>query len=201
MKYYSIKISVILVGIFLLQLFLPVTDIFILDGSKPFEIWRYFSAIFIHGSFLHLILNLFGLLFFGFILEHEISSKKFLIVFLLTGIFSSIVSVFFYDKVLGASGAIFGIIGILTMLRPGMVVWAFSIPMPLFIASILWAIADILGIFFPENIANIGHLAGLFLGLVIGFYIRRKTPRIKTEKNKINIPEDYIREWERRYMG
>lgn len=199
---YSFTISIVLIFVFIMQkLFAPLTDFFIIDHAKPFEIWRYFTAIFIHGSLLHLILNLFGLLLFGFILEHEIGSKRFLIVFLATGIFSSIVSVFFYDRVLGASGAIFGIIGVLTILRPGMSVWAYSVPMPLFIASILWVTADVLGIVFPkDNIANIGHISGLAVGVLIGLYLRIKNPRIKTKKDRINIPEEYVREWERRYV-
>lgn len=201
MKYYSFKIAVVLIVVFLLQKLFSITALFVINSSKPFEIWRYLTAIFLHGNLLHLLLNLFGLLFFGFILEHEINSKKFLYVFFITGIFSSVASVFFYDKVLGASGAIFGIIGVLTILRPSMTVWAFSIPMPLFIASLLWIAVDIFGIFFPSSIANIGHLAGLFLGLIIGFYIRSKSPKINTEKNKINIPEYYIREWEERHMN
>ena len=201
MKYYSFKLAIIIIGVFLLQLLIPdFTELFVIDDSKPFEIWRYLSAIFLHGSFLHLILNLFGLLFFGFILEHEIGSKKFLIVFLLAGIFSSVVSIFFYDRVLGASGAIFGIIGALTILRPGMTVWAYSIPMPLFIAAILWVLADIFGIFSPTNIANLGHLSGLLVGALIGFYFRSKMPKANIKKDETNIPEEHIRDWEERYV-
>ncbi|MBI2449457.1 rhomboid family intramembrane serine protease [Candidatus Pacearchaeota archaeon] len=202
MKYYSFKIAAILIIVFLLQLLIPAfTDFLVIDNSMPFEIWRYFTAIFLHGGLLHLVLNLFGLVFFGFILEHEIKPKKFLLVFLTAGIFSSIISVFFYSKVLGASGAIFGIIGTLVILRPSMTVWAYSVPMPLFLASLLWALADIFGVFFPTGIANLGHLSGLFVGILIGFYLRAKMPKIKTNKEKINIPEEYVIDWEKRYMG
>ena len=83
-----------------------------------------------------------------------------------------------------------------------MSVWAFNLPMPLFLAAILWAIGDILGIFYPSGIGNIAHLSGLALGLLLGIYFRfkHKEKQEISYSYKINIPESYMQDWENRFM-
>ena len=100
--------------------------------------------------------------------------KKFLLVFFVSGILANIISVFFYPSSLGASGAISGIIGALIIVRPMLVVWAFGLPMPIFIAGIVWVAGDLIGAigYFAgnpiDNTGNIAHLAGMFFGLLFG---------------------------------
>ncbi len=156
--------------IFLVQFFFKgFTELFLLDTDALLQFWRFFTAIFLHGSFVHLLYNVFALALFGSILEKFVGSRKFMIVFLTTGILANIVSVNFYDASLGASGAIFGVIGALVVIRPWMVVWAFGLPMPLILAGILWAVGDAIGVFMPSNVANLAHLSGMFFGLILGY--------------------------------
>jgi len=173
-KYYSLWFSLAIFIIFILQIIFPIiTDFFKLTSSLAIaRPWTLFTAIFLHGSITHLLYNLFALALFGTILEHNIGSKRFLFVFFLSGLFASIASVPFYNSVLGASGAIFGVIGSLTILKPKMVIWLYGMPMPMFLAAFIWAVVDILGIFAPGNTANIAHLAGLFVGIVVAFMIK-----------------------------
>ncbi len=165
--------------VFLIQwIFSSFTDLFLLDSSSFNQPWRFLTSIFLHGSFTHLLYNGFALALFGSILERLIGSKRFLLVFFITGILANLVSVNFYDNSLGASGAIFGIIGALIFVRPLMIVWAFGLPMPIFIAGILWAGGDLIGLFVPSNVANLAHLSGMFFGLVIGAFYRKKALKI-----------------------
>lgn len=120
--------------------------------------------------------------------------------FFISGIFANLVSVFFYNSSLGASGAIFGIIGCLVILRPKMVVWAFSMPMPLFLAAILWVIGDFLGIFVPSNTANIAHLSGIALGFIFGIGYRRRFMEHKERRERIIFNESNVRDWEDRHI-
>jgi len=92
----------------------------------------------------------------------------------LSGILANIGSAYFYPASLGASGAIFGIMGTLTVLRPKMYVWVFGVPMPMFVASIIWALIDLVGMFAPSGIANAAHIAGLSSGIIIGFLLRKQ---------------------------
>lgn len=173
-KFYALKLCFVIFLIFIVQIFSEkFTDIFLLSSDAFGQYWRFFTAIFLHGGVTHLLYNLFALAFFGSVLEKTIGSRKFLTLFFVTGILANIISVNFYDSSLGASGAIFGIIGALVMLRPFMVVWAFSLPMPMFVAGILWAAGDIIGIFVPSNVANLAHLSGMFFGIIFGLFYRK----------------------------
>jgi len=197
MRLTSIWLSFVCVIMFFLQKTISgFTDLFILD-SLNFQLWTLLTSIFLHGDIGHLLYNLFGLIMFGLILENITNTKKFLLVFFSSGLFASIVSLFFYNRVLGASGAIFGIIGTVAVLKPRLTVWVANIPMPMWLASIVWLLLDIFRFFLPTGIASGAHIAGLLVGLSYGFYWKppsKKHPRI-------DLPsENEIRIWEKTWM-
>ena len=145
-KFYFIKLSVIIVIVFLLQLMFPlVTEIFVLNEKAidNHEYWRFLTAIFLHGDAAHLMYNLFALLFFGFTTERLIGSRRFLIVFFSTGILANIIAVNFYPSSLGASGAIYGILGAVAILLPDVVIYMWFFPMRMRYAAILWFLIPI----------------------------------------------------------
>ena len=175
------------------------TEVLVLNSSAWYEPWRFVSSIFLHADVTHILYNMFALVLFGLILESLIGSKKFAIVFFVTGIVANLVAVNFYDSSLGASGAIFGVIGALIVVRPSMTVWAFGMPMPIFIAGILWAAGDFIGLFVPSNVGNIAHLVGMGAGLLIGAFYRDWSAR-KTQIERVYIREGDARNWEERYL-
>ena len=197
----SLWLSLIIFVIFIFQqLISNFTDIFILDANivltRP---WTLITAVFLHSNLVHLLYNLFGLALFGIILENIIGTKKLLRLFFIAGLAASLASLPFYDRVLGASGAIFGLIGMLAILRPRMVIWLYGMPMPMFIALMVWAAADIFGIFFPSGIANIAHLAGLAIGIIFGIINYKKYKENRPEKENINIDEKKVEGWEKTF--
>lgn len=198
-------LSLICIIIFILELFSEkLLDLFLLDSRAIYssEYWRFVTAIFIHSSTTHLLYNMFGLLFFGFSLERIIGSKRFLILFLGSGIIGNLVAVNFYSSSAGASGAIYGIIGCLAIIAPFMIVWAFGLIMPMFIAAIIWIIGDVIGLFVPSNVGNIAHLSGAAVGICLGILIRLldKKSFKKAVRYRYKVPENYMRTWEDRYM-
>ncbi|MBI2631858.1 rhomboid family intramembrane serine protease [Candidatus Pacearchaeota archaeon] len=197
-KFYALQLTAICVLIFILQITLPwLTNLLLLNALAFKEIWRFVTSIFLHGNLAHLLYNAFALALFGSILESLIGGKKFLTIFFLTGILANLIAVNFYNSSLGASGAIFGIIGALVVIRPMLLIWAFGLPMPIFIAGILWAFLDFIGLFTPSNVGNIAHLAGMFFGLLLGLLFRRKSTSNSNNKgNRIIFNEDKIRSWE-----
>lgn len=199
-RFYALWLCLIVIGIYLLQVLIPgFTDLFILNKESFFQPYRFLSSVFLHGSLPHLLYNLFALGLFGSILEKLTGGKKFLLVFFLSGILASLVSVNFYERSLGASGAIYGILGCLAIIRPKMMVWTYGMPLPMFLAAIVWTLGSVMGIFIPSNIGHIAHLSGIVVGFLFGISIRSQMPR-KPRKQKIEIPESYMREWERTYM-
>jgi len=196
----ALWLSFIIFVIFLFQQLPNFTNIFILDNSlvllRP---WTALTAVFLHANISHLFYNLFALALFGFILESIIGTRKFLILFFVAGLIASLVSLPFYARALGASGAIFGIIGMLGMLRPKLMVWVYGMPMPMIMALFVWGIGDILGIFAPSGTANIAHLGGLALGIIMGLRYRKKFRENKPKKENIHIDEEKVKEWEKSF--
>ncbi len=188
--------------IFLLQVFIEsFTDYFILDTRLVLlKFYTLVTAIFLHSGLPHLMYNLFGLALFGSILEHVIGSKRFLILFFVAGLVASLISTPFYTRVLGASGAIFGVLGMLGILRPKMTVWVYSMPMPMILALFVWGAGDVLGIFAPTGTANIAHLAGLGVGIIAGLFYRKQFKLPKKKKEGIYIDEEKVKEWEKKFL-
>jgi uncharacterized protein len=200
-RFYALWLCLVCIAVFITQtLIFGFTDALILNQASFFQPWRFLSAIFLHGSSIHLIYNLFALGLFGSILEKFIGGKKFLLVFFLSGLLANLVAVNFYSSSLGASGAIYGILGCLTLIKPKMFVWVYGMPMPMFLASIIWIVGSVLGIFIPSNTGHIAHLSGIIVGLIFGIFLRAKMPKKMSYERKIEIPESYIRDWEKRYM-
>jgi len=200
-KFYTLWIALICVLIFLVQTFMSgFTDLFILDSSSYTEVWRFITSIFLHASVSHLILNLFALILFGLILESIIGSNRFLAVFLVSGLIANLIAVNFYSSSLGASGAIYGILGALTILRPKMTVWLYSLPMPMFIASIVWILIGVFGLFTPSNTGHIAHLLGIAVGLLFGLYFYNNFKERKEITYSVNIPEEHMQRWENEYL-
>ena len=196
-KHFTLYIIGICIVVFILQLIIPgFTELFLLN-QNPIEFWRFLTSLFLHGDIMHILYNMLALGIFGSILESIIGSRKFLLTFLGAGILANLIAFNFYPSSLGASGAIYGVIGALIIIRPTLSVWAFGFPMPLFLAGILWAVGDTLGIFMPSNVGNIAHLSGLAVGLISGLFLRDWT---KKQKQIINLNENEVRSWENSWM-
>jgi membrane associated rhomboid family serine protease len=73
----------------------------------------------------------------------------------------------------GASGAIYGVFAALTILEPDIRVYVYFVPMKLKHALVLFAIFDFLMINSSDMIAHTAHLSGLFVGLYMGFRIKK----------------------------
>ncbi len=207
-KFYAFKLSFYILLVFLAQVFLSgFTEFFILNENSWNEPWRFLTSIFLHGSVGHLAYNLFALVLFGSILEKLIGEKRFLMIFFITGILANLVSVNFYSSALGASGAIFGVIGALMIIRPLLPIWAFGLPMPIFVAGIIWVTGDVMGAVgfltgnpMDNNVGNIAHLSGVVFGIIMGMLIRKKFRKTRMKKEKIVFDERSIRNWEDRHL-
>ena len=191
---------------FVLQLSLSgFTNALVLNQRAFGEPWRFVTAIFLHGDFGHLLYNMFALLFFGGVLERLVGGKRFLLVYFVTGIGANLFSVFFYPSSLGASGAIFGVIGALVLIRPSLTVFAFGMPMPMFLAGILWGVGDVIGAvgYFTgnpiNNTGNLAHLSGMALGLLFGAVYRSWSQR-REKKVVYRFDEDSMQQWEDTWM-
>lgn len=202
MKYYSLLLVAIISFVFILQSVAGITEQFILVSSqiasKPYTL---LTSVFLHADLLHLGYNMIALALFGLILEGIAGGKRFLAVFFAAGLTASLAAAMFYSASLGASGAVFGVIGTLVVLRPKMTVFALGVPMPLFAAAVVWILLDLLGIFFPTGVANTAHIAGLLAGIAFGLAWRKRfgEPFRKARKDR-PVPEKELEEWEKKWV-
>jgi membrane associated rhomboid family serine protease len=152
------------------------TDTFILVGGDVFaRPWIMLTSMFLHGGPYHLLFNMYVLYAFGPLLEQRIGTKRFISMYLVSGILAAFVSSFFYPLSLGASGAIMGMLGVLIILMPDLkLLFFFVVPMQLWVAAIVFVVIDVFGILFPSGIGNIAHLVGMGVGLVYGLYLKKQ---------------------------
>lgn len=187
METWTFRIFLICIVVFFLQLTVPkFNSLFSMIPSLAFsQPWRFVTSIFMHAGIFHLFFNMFALVTFGNYLELKIGSKRFLFVFFVSGLIGNLLYFLWNPSspipAIGASGAIFGIIGTLTILYPYLLVYFFYVPMPLIFASLIWLFISIIGMFIPSQIAHQAHLGGLLFGMFYGYYLRKKLlsrPRI-----------------------
>jgi membrane associated rhomboid family serine protease len=182
----TISILIVIFLIFSLQQFLPLEEYFSLIPEKSLkEPWRFFTSIFLHADFFHLFFNSWALFVFGIELERRVGPKEFIEIFFTSGIFASLFYfslAYFIDPktpALGASGAIYGIIGSLALIAPSLYVIVYFIPIPLFLFAIIYAFIEFIGtIMFifgvKSSIAYAAHLAGIIVGFLFGKKLRFK---------------------------
>lgn len=203
-KYYALELSAICVFVYVLKLIFPqffLSNFALVSAQVLVKPWTILTHIFLHADLVHLGYNLFALALFGSILEKQIGSKLFLVVFFAGGIISSIGDVLFYQATIGASGAIFALLGCLAILRPKLVIWVLSVPMPMLFAAFIWALLDLAGMFYPGDIAHAAHLFGLGFGIILGLKLRKKYKAYEEPKRKSKVmSEEELEEWEKKYM-
>lgn len=162
--------------------------------------WTFITSMFLHADTSHLFFNMFALFVFGLPLERILGSQRFFVLYFLSGILGDIGYMVTasnpFIPAIGASGAIYGLMGTLAMLMPQLTVFIGGFfPMPMIFAVFFWTISEFLGLFAPSNIARGAHLAGLFLGIAYGLYLRRKESKNRPKRQIVKL-EGYA-DWER----
>ena len=136
-----------------------------LDVPLPVFPWTLLTAIFLHANILHIAYNVFFLLFFGFILEEQVSKSRWVMTFVITGLIGSLglvgydVLIYLLDPngfvptiAVGASGAIYGIMGTAVGLK------------------VVILLIFLLGLDIFAGGGGPAHLGGLLAGLVLRRY-------------------------------
>jgi len=185
--------------VFVVQLAIPeFTNAFVLDSSQILsQPWTVVTSMFLHADITHIFYNAIALLMFGLVLERIIGTRKFALIYFVGGIIAGIVGAMFYPALLGASGAIFAIMGTLAVLRPRLTVYVSYFPMPMAIAAFVWIAIDLLGIIAPSGIANVSHISGLVFGLAAGLFLRSRFGEPLTRRTKARVLSDKtIEKWE-----
>ena len=151
--------------------------------------WRLITSVFLHIGVMHLLVNMYALMFIGVLLENQIGYGRYLMAYLLCGILGSVGSLWWNDLVIsaGASGAIFGLFGLyLSLLLTGRI---FRETRKSFMTSAILFIGYNLLAGFQGGIDNAAHIGGLMGGFVIGIIYY---PSLKNVDNQIIARSTYL---------
>ncbi len=157
----------------------------ILQGNY---LWTFLTSMFMHAGFFHLFVNMLSLFFIGGLVEKILGAKRYLNFYLLSGLFAGLFFVFssiifpasLELYAVGASGALFGLIGFLMLITPNLPVYIMFIPIPIkmkYAAPGMLVVLWLISIAGNVPIGNTAHLGGLIAGLSYGFYLRKKYKR------------------------
>jgi rhomboid protease GluP len=138
---------------------------FILQG----QLWRLVTPILLHGSVLHILMNMYALFIIGPVIERSYGKVRFLVLYLLAGVFGNVLSFLFTSEPsLGASTSIFGLIAAqaIYVYRNRVFFGRAAQPMLINIAIIIFIN---LAIGFIPGIDYWGHLGGLIGGLIFAW--------------------------------
>ncbi|MGN0483278.1 MAG: rhomboid family intramembrane serine protease [Lachnospiraceae bacterium] len=141
--------------------------------TDPFTYIRFFGHVIGHANLEHLIGNMMLLLVVGPLLEEKYGSKNILLVILSTALVTGLVNYIFFPHtaLLGASGVVFALI----LLSPFTGRNDGTIPLTLILVAILYIGEQIYqGIFVQDNVANLTHIIGGFVGASLGFVLRKE---------------------------
>ena len=140
------------------------------------EAWRLLTSVFLHSGFAHLAMNMISLYFLGSFAEVSFGRGRFLALYFISGIAGGLAYLYFgafNSPAVGASGAIFGLLGGVFgfAIRRG----TFSLRNPVINQLlVLTAINLFLGATIP-NVSNTAHMGGLVGGFVFGYLVAPPT--------------------------
>ncbi|HEX6940792.1 MAG TPA: rhomboid family intramembrane serine protease [Longimicrobiales bacterium] len=159
--------------------------------------WTAVTYMFVHDGFLHLLFNMLGLFFFGPPLEARWGPREFLKYYLICGLGGAALSFVFglYGSVVGASGAVFGVMLAFAMNWPDAPIYFWGIfPIPAkWLVGILAAMALFSAISgASDGVAHLAHLGGFaagFLYLKLDDKVRVRLSRLKRAlpKRKLTV--------------
>lgn len=134
------------------------------------EVWLLLTSMFLHSGFIHLVLNMLSLYFLGSFVEQAFGRSRFLALYLSSGLAGGIAYLYFgaFDgSAVGASGAIFGLLGGVLgySLRNG----TFSWQNPLIRQLLILTALNLYFGFSVPNISNTAHIGGLVGGAAFGW--------------------------------
>ena len=154
-------------------------------GGYIWQVWRLIGYQFLHANMMHIMLNMLGLYFLGNTLERFWGSRKFIIFYLSCGVVGGLFFFLFtllgfvnYPAILvGASGAVLGLLAACAILFPHFVVFFLIFPVPIRKAAVILPVIYLMTILTggPNSGGEAAHLGGLLAGAAYLLYPKYKS--------------------------
>jgi membrane associated rhomboid family serine protease len=146
--------------------------------------WRFVTAVFLHGSLMHIAFNMWVLMDIGPQIEELYGSARYLFLYVATGIGGYILSSFFFHFSVGGSGALLGLIGVLLAITVG----RRSASMQMLRRQLVkWLIYIAIMGFLFSGIDNWAHAGGLASGYLLGRIMVDRPPVAAEERKRAYV--------------
>lgn len=140
---------------------------------KKAFLWQVFTYLFLHGSFFHILFNMFALWMFGSDLERMWGTRRFLTYYFFTGVGAGLMTVVFTPNgvipTIGASGAVYGLLLAYAMYFPERRIYLyFLFPVPVRLFVLIFGGIELLASISQRSggVAHLAHLGGLVFGWI-----------------------------------
>ena len=143
-------------------------------GTPFFHVYQFITYMFLHANFEHIFFNMFALWMFGRTLEYELGQKRFLTYYMVCGIGAALIQYLtalafgeFPLVLVGASGAVMGLLLAFGVLHPNAVIMLLIPPIPMkakWFVVIYGVIELFLGWRGVGNVAHFAHVGGMLWG-------------------------------------
>jgi membrane associated rhomboid family serine protease len=141
-------------------------------GVKRLWLWQFVTYMFLHGGTMHLLFNMYGLFLFGKVVAPALGANRFMTLYFGSGIVAAMIWLLFNfntnSGIIGASGALFGVMIAAAMYAPDLQFILIIPPMPIKLKTLV-LVYGLLEIIFVRgggggNIAHLAHLGGIVGG-------------------------------------
>ena len=173
------------------------------DLTTPAFEYTILTSMYTHASILHLLFNILGLFFLGLIFEQRIGTRPFILLYFIAGLCGTLAFAAIrwnepMTAVVGASGAISGVLGGFARLYPkermSMLLFFFPLPpMPIWIIVGIFVFIQLLFVGGNAGIAVEGHIGGLVAGILVAPFVARLSKAPRMERAAKNIPTTAFR--------
>ena len=146
-------------------------------GTPFFHVYQFITYMFQHANFEHIFFNMFALWMFGRTLEYELGQKRFLTYYMVCGIGAALIQYLtalafgeFPLVLVGASGAVVGLLLAFGVLHPNAVIMLLIPPIPMkakWFVVIYGVIELFLGWRGVGNVAHFAHVGGMLWGFLL----------------------------------
>ncbi|MBP5375509.1 MAG: rhomboid family intramembrane serine protease [Bacteroidaceae bacterium] len=151
-------------------------------GGEGFAVYQYLTYMFMHGGWWHLFFNMWSLMIFGNAVEQQVGTKRFWLYYLLCGIGAALVNQLITwvglinpAQLVGASGAIYGVMAAAAFFFPNAKLFIIPIPFPIklkYLVGFYTVVEMYLGITSIDGVAHFAHLGGILVGAIVLFVWR-----------------------------
>lgn len=146
-------------------------------GTPAFAPYQLLTYMFMHGGWWHLFFNMWSLMIFGNAVEQQVGTKRFWIYYLICGVGSALVNQLISfigiippTALVGASGAIYGVMAAAAFYFPNAKLFIIPIPFPIklkYLVLFYTVVEMYMGVTSVDGVAHFAHLGGLAVGIIL----------------------------------